>query len=249
MDHSTEDKEKMHTKSNVKSMDYVASLITKDSSFVPNIPYSPLYLALFNHVSTDFDSSKYNSEEVLKIKMFVNKKCNQISTDYSHSKHIVEEIAMHKNNPLFIEIFIRKLLDQGRVQVSGHFESYKPLSYILYRIDSIPTLDIFIKLLIGKKGSESELKGMYAIYFGYLNIKEDVDSSWIWVSSVLNVTPNEYSGYILEAFLYICSTMLLEKIPGPYKGILNYIKKFYVAEINNKPVETRILNIVNSYLG
>ena len=62
--------------------------------------------------------------------MFVNKKCNQISTDYDHTSAIARELMPYREHKLFIELFARRLIEQGRVQVSAHLESYKPLGFV-----------------------------------------------------------------------------------------------------------------------
>ncbi|KAM0680331.1 hypothetical protein GINT2_001386 [Glugoides intestinalis] len=213
-----------------------------------NIPYAPMYTKVFPPFTSEIDFSTIDQKELLQIKMFVNKKCNQISTDFSHTLKLITEIMPFKEIPAFKEIFLRKILDQGRVQVSGHFESYKPLAFILLKINSPEMINTYIRLLLARKGSESELKGMYAIYFGFLNLKEDVDGCWLWIASVLNVAPNKFTGYVLEVFLIICGDLLFEKIPVQFLGILRYIKKYYLKEIVNLPVETRITNILSKYM-
>lgn len=213
-----------------------------------NIPYAKLYLDTFPPYSTTIDFTKIDAQELLKIKVFVNKKCNQISTDFSHTIMLVDEIMQYKDNLAFKEIFVRKLVDQGRVQVSGHFDSYKPLGFILFKLNSAEMINMYVRLLINKQGSESELRGMYSIYFGFLNLKEDIDGCWLWLASVLNVKPNLYTGYVLETFLLICGDLLNEKITFQFHNILKYIQKHFIKDLSNPAVESRISDYVKKYL-
>lgn len=230
-----------------EELDKLIQELTESVPAQTNIPLTSVYAAVFPPYSSTIDFSAIDPKELLQIKIFVNKKCNQISTDFSHTQNLVNEILPFREIPAFKEIFLRKLLDQGRVQVSGHFDSYKPFSFLLFKLNSSDMINTYVRLLIAKNGSESELKGMYAIYFGFLNLKEDVDGCWLWIASVLNVKPNGFSGYVVEAFLLICGDLLYEKIPLQFKGIIKYIKAFYLKDINNPPVETRILNILSKY--
>lgn len=212
-----------------------------------NIPYTSVYTAVFPPYTSSIDFSAIDPKELLQIKIFVNKKCNQASTDFSHTVNLANEILPFRENTAFKEIFLRKLLDQGRVQVSGHFESYKPLSFLLFKLDSPDIINTYVRLLIAKQGSESELRGMYAIYFGFLNLKEDVDGCWLWAASVLNIKPNKFTGYVLEVFLIVCGDLLFEKVRSQFVGIVRYIKKFYLKELENAPVESRILDLLSKY--
>lgn len=212
-----------------------------------NIPYSKVYLQAFPPYLTCIDFSKVDTKELLQIKVFVNKKCNQISTDFSHTITLIDEILQYKENQAFQEIFVRKLIDQGRVQVSGHFESYKPLGFILFKLNSSEMINMFVRLLINKQGSESELKGMYAIYFGFLNLKEDIDGCWLWLASVLNVKPNIFTGYVLETFLLICGDMLYEKINIQFLRIIKYLQKHFLKVLCNSAVESRIEDYIKKY--
>lgn len=213
-----------------------------------NIPYSSVYTSVFPQYNSSIDFTAIDQKELLQIKLFVNKKCNQISTDFSHTLNLVNEIVPFKENNVFKEIFLRKMIDQGRVQVSGHFESYKPLSFLLLKLNSPDMINMYVRLLISKNGSETELKGIYAIYFGFLNLKEDIDGCWLWLASVLNVKPNKFSGYVLEVFLIICGDILNEKIKYKFRGILKYIKTYYLKELNNIAVESRILEVMSKYI-
>lgn len=230
-----------------EELDKLISELNKGAPSSTNIPYTSTYTSFFPPHRCKINTDSIDQNELLNIKIFVNKKCNQISTDFEHTMNLVNEILPYKNNVVFKELFIRKLIDQGRVQVSGCFESYKPFSFLLFQLDSADMINTYVSMLISKQGSESELKGMYAIYFGFLNLKEDLDGCWLWISSVLNTAPNKFSGYVLEVFLLICGDLLYEKIKSHFLGIVKYIKKYYLKEIQNPPVETRIENILQKY--
>ena len=99
-------------------------------------------------------------------------------------------------------------------------------------------------MLIYKEGTENELKGMYAIYFGVLNLSCNIEACWFWLASVLNTTPDKSTGYVLELFLMICGDLLKERIPKKFTKLLNYIKNYFLKEILNPPVEVRILQLI-----
>ncbi|ELA41280.1 uncharacterized protein VICG_01653 [Vittaforma corneae ATCC 50505] len=230
-----------------EELDKLIKDLTESVTGPTNIPYTTVYTTVFPPYTSSIDFSAIDPKDLLQIKIFVNKKCNQVSTDFSHTINLVNEMLPFRDNIAFKEIFLRKLLDQGRVQVSGHFESYKPLSFLLFKLDSPDIINTYVRLLITKQGSESELKGMYAIYFGFLNLKEDIDGCWLWMASILNVNPNRFTGYVLEVFLVICGDLLFEKIQTQFAGILRYIKKFYLKELGNAPVESRISRLLSKY--
>lgn len=165
-------------------LDKLINELTEDAPVKTNIPYASIYLNDYPPYTTSIDFSSIDAKELLHIRVFVNKKCNQISTDYAHTINLVNEIIEiipYKSNSAFREIFIRKLLDQGRVQVSG-----------LLRLDSPEMVNMYTRLMIQKEGSDNKLKGINAIYFGYLNLKEDLDGCWMWIASILNTKPNQY---------------------------------------------------------
>jgi hypothetical protein len=231
-----------------EELDKLISDLLVSAPHQTNIPYSKVYLQAFPPYSTCIDFSTIDTKELLKIKVFVNKKCNQISTDFSHTITLVDEILQYKDNQAFQEIFVRKLIDQGRVQVSGHFESYKPLGFILFKLNSPEMINMFVRVLINKQGSESELKGMYSIYFGFLNLKEDIDGCWLWLASVLNVKPSILTGYVLEIFLLVCGDLLNEKINFQFLKIIKYLKNHFIKELNNPAVESRISDYIKKFL-
>lgn len=213
-----------------------------------NIPYAQKFISSLGGSAGLKGLSGYSPQELLQMKMFVNKKCNQISTDYNHTVTLVNEMLQYRENELFAQIFTHKLLEQGKVQVSSHFDSYKPLSYILLKLDSPKIVSTYLRLLVSKEGPEQELRGMYAIYFGYLNLKEDASGSWFWIASIMNCQPNSKTGYVLETFISICSEMLYEKTGYKFVKLADYIKTHFLKELSNPPLETRIEKSLEAFL-
>lgn len=227
-------------------LDKLITELSEPQSSETNIPYSPEFLTRLP-AEEALDLRTADARELLNVRLLVNKKCNQISTDYQHTAALVEELLPYRNNVLFTEIFARKLVDQGRIQVSAHPASYRPLSYVLHRLGSRPLAFRFVRLAITKQSAPSELCGIYAIYFGYLNLSEDVGGCWTWTASVLNTRPNQATGYVLETFLTICGDLLFERVGYRFMKILRYIKKYFLKEIRNAPVESRISTIIEGY--
>lgn len=182
---------------------------------------------------------------LLEMKIFLNKKCNQISTDYAHTMSLIREIQPLRNDVIFQELFVHKLIEQGRGQVAAHLDSYKPLSYILVQLDNPEMVSSYVHLMITRQGNEQELKGLYAIYFGYLNLREDLPACWMWLASVLNSEQNTFSGYVLEVFLNICGEMLCERC-SKFIKIVRYIERYFLAEIPVEAVRVRIRLILES---
>lgn len=215
-----------------------------------NIPYTSTFISMLPP-QKEFVLSEYPSKDIYDIRIFVNKKCNQVSTDYSHTAILIQELLAYKGNKLFEELFARKLLEQGRIQVSSHLESYKPYAYILLMLntDDGSLSNLYLKLMMNKSGSYTELQGIYAIYFGYLTLKEDSVSGWRWLAGILNCNPGVNSGYILEMFLLICGPKMADTCGPIFKKILRYILQNYLKEINNPPVEVRIKNLIQELEG
>lgn len=224
-------------------LDKLIAELTQPEPLTTNIPYTPVFMTEFS-ARPELATSNCSRNDLLQVKLFVNKKCNQISTDYNHTKALVAEILQYKDNKVFIEIFARKLLEQGRVQVSSHLESYKPLSYTLFCLENEEIIKIYASLMVTRPGNDAELRGMYAIYFGYLTLKEDVKACWFWLAGILNCNLKNLSGYILETFLTICGGMLRKKYGIRFVKILRYIKKHFLKELANPPVETRLSNTI-----
>ena len=210
-----------------------------------NIPYTHKYLEYFG-TKRPTRLGSANPSALLEMKIFVNKKCNQISADYSHTIGLINEIQPVKADLVFQELFVHKLIEQGRSQVAAHLDSYKPLSYILTELNIVEMVSDYVHLAITRKGNEQELCGIYAIYFGYLNLKEDLPACWVWLASVLNCGPNQVTGYVLEVFLGICGQMLAERC-AKFGKLVVYIEKFFLAELPVEPVRVRIQLVLNKY--
>ncbi|KAI5148517.1 hypothetical protein ENBRE01_0378 [Enteropsectra breve] len=225
----------------IKEIELALKAAEKPEEISTNIPYTKEFLE--KQTDEKINLKEYSTQQLIEIKTLVNKKFNQLSSDFSHTSYLIDELLPHVNNPLFREFCAQKLIEQGRIQVSAQLEFYKPLSYLISKCCSKELLDLYIKYLINRKGNANEVKGMYAIYFGYLNLAEDVPGCWFWLASVLNSPVNEMSGYVLEVFLKICGEMMKEKCTR-FKKILKYLKDYYVKEIKNSPVEIRIGEII-----
>lgn len=229
-------------------IDRVLSELARPEVSQTNIPYAAEFTAA-HPLPGGFDSGSYDPEELLQIKRLVNKRCNQMSTDFTHASTLIESLVPYRGNRAFAEIFARKLLEQGRVLVAGHLEAYKPLSYALHKLDDAGILQIYTGLMIRRPEGEAEMRGMYAIYFGYLKFRGDVPACWLWVASVLNCRPNALSGYVLEVFLVVCGEMLRDRCRGRFMKILRYVLKFYVKELANPPIELRITALAEKLLA
>ena len=119
--------------------------LTEPNPCITNIPYTPEFISLYPQHTTLIEFKSLDPNELLEIKVFVNKRCNQVSTDFDHTVELANQIVPYKDNQAFKEIFLRKVLEQGKIQVSSHLESYKPFSFILYKFDSQEILSIYIK--------------------------------------------------------------------------------------------------------
>lgn len=224
----------------------IEELTTHDFNDDTNISYTHKFIDRYT-LQPQIPTTTTNPRDIFNIKLFINKKANQISSDYNHTNNLIAELMPLKDNSTFIDIFARKMIEQGRIQVSSHLESYKPFSYIIHSINSNNLIQVYVSLMIMCKGSERELCGIYAIYFGFLTLSEDVQASWFWMAGVLNSKPSEYSGHVFETFLVICGEMLSQKCGLKFHKVLKYIKDYFLKELNNKPVECRISNLIEKF--
>ncbi|KAL6122549.1 hypothetical protein NUSPORA_00399 [Nucleospora cyclopteri] len=211
-----------------------------------NIPYSTVFLEKFpKNNSTSLMST--NPKTLLDIKLFVNKKCNQISNDVEHAKKLLVELKQKEEDPVFCDLFVMKLIEQGKIQVSSNIDFYKPLGFILSQMNGEIAVK-YLKSAIYKETNNFDIKGMYAIYFGYLYFKDDFPSSWFFLASVLNCEPGKLTGPVLEIYFLILSELIAKYSKKRLKKILNYLSNFYFKKINNLAVETRIKTNINKYL-
>ncbi|OQS54949.1 hypothetical protein EHP00_1292 [Ecytonucleospora hepatopenaei] len=230
----------------IKQKEELEKLISelKSQMNTTNIPFSRYFLEKHEI----YNASKIlKSENVVELKIFVNKKCNQISTDIQHTYNIVSEFKKYENDEVFFDLFLLKILDQGKIQVASKIDFFKPLSFITSNLD--PRYENhYLRLLMYKNVNEDEIKGVYAIYFGILYFKNDYAGAWEFLASVLNVEPNSLTAYVLEVYFYILTELLSKTCKKRLEKILRYLQNFYFQKMNNKPIEIRIIQKINEFL-
>lgn len=242
---SEENKEEL-LQSYIKQKEELEKLIAELQSQMTttNIPLTQIFLTKY----PIYNASKIlKNEKLLDIKIFVNKKCNQISNDMQHTQLLINEFKGYENEEVFLDLFLLKLLDQGKIQVASKLDFYKPLGYILSQL-SAKFKEHYTRLLIYKNVNETEIRGVYAIYFGCLLYNSDYSEAWEFLASVLNTNPNNLTAAVLETYFYILSEFLAHKNKLRLRKILNYLNNFFFAKLNKKPIEARIIQKINEFL-
>ena len=210
-----------------------------------NIPFAKEFLERYKIYNA---SSVLQKENLLELKLFVNKKCNQISNDAQHTAKLIEELKRYENDTVFFDLFLLKLLDQGKVQVASQLEFYKPLGYILANLKDEFNKH-YIRLTMYKNVNEMEIKGIYAIYFGCLYYKNDYESAWFILASILNVEPSQLTAGVLEAYFLVLTELLWKISKKRLIKIYKYLERFYFKKMNNVPVEIRIKQKIEEYIN
>ena len=230
----------------IKQKEELEKLISELQPKTTNIPFSYKFTDKYSPYHPD-NILQQDKNELLKLKLFVNKKCNKISNDPEHTQKLVNELKQYENNLIFKNLFLLKLLDQGKVQVSSCIDFYKPLGFILSSL-SESYMEQYIRFAIYKKVSMSEIKGVYAIYFGALYYRNNFSDTWFFLASILNTQPSELTAYVLESFFFILSGIIANHSIQRLRKIYNYLNTFYFSKMNNIPIETRIKKYIEQYL-
>ncbi|ORD94113.1 hypothetical protein ECANGB1_1143 [Enterospora canceri] len=188
-----------------------------------------------------------NQGDLLRLKLFVNKKCNQISNDMQHTQGIIQDIRAYEKDGVFRDIFLLKLLDQGKVTVASHLDFYRPLGFILSQLDASYE-SFYVRLLIYKSANEAEIKGIYAIYFGALYYKNDYKGAWFFLASILNVAPGAHTPHVLQVYFVILAELLGNHSKRRLAKILSYLNRIYFVKMNNHPIQIRITQAIEKYI-
>lgn len=185
--------------------------------------------------------------EQMKIKLQVNKRLGQVSGKEGQIEKIADVLREYQNSPIFIEVFVLKLIDQGRMQVSSCPDSYKHYSKLFCMLYSENLMTYFRAVLFTRELNAETVKGVYSIYYGVLELQNNVDESWFFIASVLNTQPNSLSCYAVECFFLILSKMFYNYCRKPFLKLVKYVRIFYLTDINNEPCKIRITNILMRY--
>ena len=108
--------------------------------------------------------------------------------------------------------------------------------------------ETLLRLLIYKKVEITEIRGIYAIYFGLLYFRDDYTGAWYILASMLNVHPGESTPYVLEGYFTILAEMLARHSKKRLQRIYNYLNRIYFRKMNNTPIEMRIKATIEKHL-
>ncbi|UYI26814.1 nucleoporin Gle1 [Encephalitozoon cuniculi] len=180
-------------------------------------------------------------------KIQINKRLTQVSGRTGQVKKIFNVLEEYSHSYVFIETFVLKIIEQGRLQVSSCPGSYREFAELFCRFYSPELMEYFRVILFTKDASASTIKGIYGIYFGVLEIQENSDEAWFFIASVLNSRQNELSCYVVECFFSILGDLLFRVCRTPFFKLVEYVKKYYFAEMSNEPCRIRLSSIFARY--
>ncbi|ORD99001.1 hypothetical protein A0H76_1574 [Hepatospora eriocheir] len=209
-----------------------------------NIPLTDKFIEAYPPYKVRY--MQLDPKSLIEYKLTINKICNRISYDYNQLIGIITEIKPMLNDRHFVEMLLNKLIDQGRVLVSNHLNSYKPISILMSKLyeHNSQILDVYVRLIIRKECKITEINGIYSIYFGVLVLLKDYERAWFILVSILNIEPNQYTGHVLEYYFLICSPLLETKKKRLFK-LKKYLNDFFYPKISNIAIETRIREYLN----
>ncbi|KAG0434928.1 hypothetical protein DMUE_4972 [Dictyocoela muelleri] len=187
--------------------------------------------------------------EKIKIKQLITKRLSQVTTDKVHLDAIISNLKKIKNDDsnflIFEKCLVLETLEQGRIQVSVHSDSYKSYSYLLsHLLDD--TLYLKAKL-ITKSVSDDTIKRIYSIYFGYLLYKNNSKDAWEFLAAILNIKPQKSSLIVLEIFLKILGNFLYETV-DKFSSVVGYILNKFLPISDYEPGMVRIKEICQKFI-
>lgn len=222
---------------------------------VTNIPFSGSFISkVFRAADECGITEKISKDERCiplstqrELTMEINKRLSQVSTEKTHLDKIHIMLKKHSGSSLFVKLFVHKILDQGRVQVTKHPKSYIAYSYIFCTFYSREMMNYFrVKLFTL---SAEPLHGVYSMYFGVLKLKQNIKEACAFITSVTGARPNKFSGEVVEWFLTILGQMLAMKTPIEFTEICRLIEHNVVYAIENRACAERIKSATSSLLG
>lgn len=218
-----------------------------------NIKISNFFLK--NYVYNDFfiitekklqdEKNEYNKLDLLKIKMIVNKRIGQITSDHEHILQIVE-ILQKNYNLVCCEFMIVKILEQAKIQITNYFESYKSYGIFLSRMYTPEMHSLLLMCLLHKMETGNILKSLYSVYFELLRLKKFFSEAHNFLVSILNEPPEFNIFYVIESFLLILGSDMLNSYGIHFKGIIKYIRNEYLTRNYNEPSQVRIETILSN---
>ncbi|TBU09130.1 hypothetical protein CWI39_0102p0030 [Hamiltosporidium magnivora] len=199
------------------------------------------------------EKSKISKNIYINLKININKRLSQVSQSKDHTIKIYKSLSQITYPYLFIECFVLKLLEQGKLQVSIHFLSYQSYSLLLslFLNNSLfgnELLEYFRVILFTQESTKSSLKGMYSIYFGVIHLNKMYQEAWFFIASLLNIIPSEPSLYVLESFLIILGEDLFKMYKYSFITMLKYVKEEYLTRITNDALKTRIETCIRNII-
>ncbi|KAL0266170.1 UNVERIFIED_CONTAM: hypothetical protein PYX00_011887 [Menopon gallinae] len=217
-----------------------------------NIPFSGTFISkvfraaeesnIFEKIREDERSVPLSTQR--EMTMEINKRLSQVSTEKTHLDKIHVLLKRHSGFSIFVKLFVHKILDQGRLQVTKHPKSYIAYSYIFCTFYSREMMNYFrIKLFTL---NAEPLYGVYSTYFGILKLKQNVKEAHAFIASVTGACPSRLSGEVVEWFLTILGSMLATKIPAEFSEVCRAIEHNMLHRLENRACAERIKSATSS---
>lgn len=215
----------------------------QNEELLTNIPFSQSLIDKFiagysNQRELDLD---YNA------KRFINKRITQVSFDANQITRIANELKQYTKSFGNIVQINLKIIEQGKLQVSTHRESYKSYAYLLDCIsDDKLHADFRFRVMTVKHIETRHLTGVYLIFFGFLKLRKLFDEAWFVLASILNVEPSSGSLYVIEAFIYVLGKNMHDFYGSELQKIQNYLEHEYFLTVDNEPIKVRINHLIRT---
>ncbi|KAM0685020.1 hypothetical protein COBT_003771 [Conglomerata obtusa] len=221
---------------------FVNQSINTCQNIKTNIPFSQMLVDTYLNDNFIYIEKTNDKNDLLDFKRLVNKRLMQVSNDLKHIQELSKDLIKHKENPLFIEAFSKKLIEQCKLQVSRHKDSYKGMSYFFSLVKTEALMNFYrYKLYTEEIRDYNILKSVYLVYFGILKLCGLFEEAWFVLASILNLNPNEGSLYVLEALIIVLGRNMKEFYGESFFSIKEFlINKFFIL-IDNDAVKVRIV--------
>lgn len=241
-----EHKEKTEKIENINTsfLDNMNIEIVDHKRLLTNIPFSEEFVVKYV-TNYHIEKSDNKNPNIFNCKRIINKRIMQVTADVEHIKEISKDIVGFTNDTNLIQVINSVIVQQGKLQVALHNESYKGYAYFFSSIYNEEIMQNFrYKVFTDPATDNQATKGVYLIYFGVLKLMKLYDEAWFLFASMMNVKPIEKSLYVMEGFLIVLCSDLMHFYGAEFPNIKHFLLESFCKHPNNKAVQTRIKTLI-----
>lgn len=219
----------------------IATIIsTTDKNVKYNIPIADSFLKthclpidLPKQPTTPLEKSVH-----IKLIKEINKRLIQVNTKRTQMDKVSASLSPYVTDPYFNTFFVKTVLEQGRIQVEKHNESYTSYSYIICKLFSAQLFTDFKRQLFTL--DSTKLYGVYSIYFGVLKFKGKHKEAMDFVRAINFETQNVNAEIVVEAFMSVLGPMLMRSAEEEFKKVCAYFIENVVGKMKNPGCAERV---------